>query len=94
MTKSELIRDVAAIANDNNIKATEKIVNAVFDTIKNGLIESGTVEVKNFGKFGVKDVKERKGRNPRTGEDIVIAAHKFPYFKSGKVLKDAVNGNG
>ena len=45
-----------------------------------------------FGTFEVKERAARKGRNPRTGDDIEIPASKNPVFKAGKALKDAVNG--
>ena len=92
MTKNQLINAVAETTGET-LKTAEKIISATLATIQSNLAAGESVEFVGFGKFGVKDVAERKGRNPRTGEDIVIPAHKFPYFKAGKVLKDAVNGN-
>ena len=92
MTKNQLINAVAETTGET-LKTTEKIINQTLATIQSKLAAGESVEFVGFGKFGVKDVAERNGRNPRTGEDIVIAAHKAPYFKAGKVLKDAVNGN-
>ena len=93
MTKNQLINTVAETTGET-LKTTEKIINQTLATIQSKLAAGESVEFVGFGKFGIKDVAERNGRNPRTGEDIVIAAHKFPYFKAGKVLKDAVNSNG
>lgn len=90
MNKKQLIQKIS----DEQLitdKTVQKIVDAVCQKIQSQLAAGETVELIGFGKFGVKDVEERKGRNPRTGEDITIPAHKFPYFRAGKFLKDAVN---
>lgn len=92
MTKNQFINAVAETTGET-LKTTEKIINQTLATIQSKLAAGETVEFVGFGKFGVKDVEERNGRNPRTGEDIVIPAHKFPYFRAGKVLKDVVNDN-
>ena len=59
----------------------------VIDTLANG----GQVTLTGFGVFSVKDRAARTGRNPKTGEEIQIAASKVPTFKAGKGLKEAVN---
>lgn len=92
MTKKQLIENVSEKTH-SKFESAEQLVNATFDAIKATLAKGEKVEIKNFGVFGVKDVAERNGHNPRTGEDIVIPAHKFPFFRAGKVLKNAVNGN-
>lgn len=90
MTKNLLIQAVSEKTGET-FKTAEKIINQTLATIQSKLAAGETVEFVGFGKFGVKDVAERNGKNPRTGEDIVIPAHKFPYFRAGKILKDAVN---
>ena len=92
MNKKELIQEVAT-ATGETIKATEKIINQTLTTIQSKLAAGEKVELKNFGLFGVKDVAERKGTNPRTGEEITIPAHKFPFFKASSILKKSVNNN-
>lgn len=90
MTKSELVANVAEKSGLDR-KQADKAVAAIFDTIKKALIEGDKVQVIGFGTFENRTRSARKGRNPRTGEEISIPASKLPSFKAGKGLKDAVN---
>ena len=90
MTRAELIVNVAEKANIER-KAAEKAVAATFETIKQALIEGDKVQILGFGTFEVRARAPRKGRNPRTGEEIEIKSSKLPSFKSGKSLKEACN---
>ncbi|MBR6012902.1 MAG: HU family DNA-binding protein [Selenomonadaceae bacterium] len=90
MTKAELIVNVAEKAGLNR-RESEKAVNAVFDTLKQALVEGDKVQIIGFGTFENRTRSARTGRNPRTGEPIEIAASKLPSFKAGKGLKEAVN---
>ena len=90
MTRAELILNVAGKA-DVDRKVVEKVVAATFETIKLALIEGDKVQVLGFGTFENRTRAPRKGRNPRTGEEIEIKASKLPSFKAGKTLKEAVN---
>ncbi len=90
MTKTSLIEAVAAKAEIKKVDA-EKAVNAVFAAIEDALVAGDKVQVTGFGSFEVKERPEHKGKNPKTGEEIVIAASKSPAFKAGKTLRDAVN---
>ena len=92
MTKSELIQEVSKLSGET-LKTTDSIINQTLDIIRSKLAVGETVDLKNFGKFFVKNVEERKGRNPRTGEDIIIHAHKSAHFRVGKMLKNAVDGD-
>lgn len=89
MTKAELIEKVAEKA-ELTKKATEEVVDALFSTVQESLIEGDKVVISGFGTFEVRERAGRTGRNPRTGEEILIPAQKAPAFKAGKVLKDAV----
>lgn len=91
MNKTELIAEVAQRANLNK-KEAEDAVTALLDTISDALAEEDRVQLVGFGSFEVKYRGERIGRNPRTKEEITIAASKIPSFKAGKALKDAVAG--
>ena len=91
MNKTELVAGVAEKAGLTK-KDAEKVVNALFDSVQQELVAGGKVQMIGFGTFEVKERAARKGRNPRTGEDIEIPASKNPVFKAGKALKDAVNG--
>lgn len=90
MNKVELTKSVAT-----RIGATQKdaavYVDAVIESIKDGMIEDGKVQVVGFGTFEVKERAEREGRNPATNQPMLIPATKVLKFKAGKALKDAVN---
>jgi len=90
VNKSELVANVADKSGLGK-KEAEKAVLAVFETIAGALKEGDKVQVIGFGTFEVKERAERKGRNPRTKEEITIPASKNPVFKAGKALKDSVN---
>ncbi|HET9123033.1 MAG TPA: HU family DNA-binding protein [Acidiferrobacteraceae bacterium] len=90
MNKSELIDKVAEEADLSKASAA-RAVEATLGNITAALREGDTVNLVGFGTFSVGARPERNGRNPRTGETIVIAASKNPRFKAGKALKDAVN---
>lgn len=90
MNKQELINRVAE---DCNLSKSEAAcaVDAVFSAVTDALREGDSVSMIGFGTFSVKRREARTGRNPRTGEQIQIAASNIPSFKAGKALKDAVN---
>jgi DNA-binding protein HU-beta len=90
MNKTELVE---AIANDCELskaaaqRALESAINHVIKTVTNG----DSVQLAGFGTFASGSRAARVGRNPRTGEDIKIAASKTVKFSAGKAFKDAVN---
>ena len=89
MNKTELIAAIAAKA-ELSKKDAEKALNAAIDSITAALVEGDKVQLVGFGSFETKTREARTGRNPRTGEDIQIAASRTPAFKAGKALKDKV----
>jgi DNA-binding protein HU-beta len=90
VNKAELIEAVAESA-DLSKAAASRALDAVIDSLTKALKDGDTVSLVGFGTFQVKERAARTGRNPRTGEEIKIAAAKVPGFKPGKALKDAVN---
>ena len=66
------------------------LVESVFEIIKSELEKGNPVMVSGFGKWKVKAKKERRGRNPKTGEDVTIAARKIVTFKASPVLKATI----
>lgn len=90
MNKNELVDSVATATELTKADAA-KAVDAVFDSITRSLKKGQEVRLVGFGTFLVRKRAASKGRNPRTGEEIKIAASKQPKFKAGKGLKDAVN---
>ena len=71
-------------------KDAEKAVNAFIDSIIQSLKKGEDINIPNFGSFKVKERAARKGRNPRTGEEINIPARNAVVFSVGKSLKEAV----
>lgn len=90
MNKAELIDAVAAAADIEKSTAT-RALQAALDNIAGALKKGDQVVLVGFGTFAVKERAARTGRNPKTGEEIKIAAAKVPGFKPGKALKDALN---
>ncbi len=90
MNKSELVTALAAKTALSR-KDAEKTINAFVDVASDSLAKGEKIQLIGFGTFLVKDRPARTARNPRTGEEITIAASKAPAFKAGKALKDKVN---
>ena len=88
MNKTDLIA-VASEQTGLSKKDTERVVNAALDAITAELSKGERVQLS--GIFEVRTRKERTGRNPRTNEEIQIAASSAPAFKAAKALKDAVS---
>lgn len=90
MTKTQIIEAMAA-KSELSKAACEKAYKAAFETIAEALAAGDKVQVAGFGTFEVRARGERQGRNPRTGETIVIAASKNVGFAAGKALKESLN---
>jgi integration host factor subunit beta len=92
MTKSELISRLAERNPHLFLRDLERIVDSFFTTISDALKDGHRVELRGFGAFSVKKRDARIGRNPRTGESVDIPAKSMPFFKTGKLLRDRLNG--
>jgi DNA-binding protein HU-beta len=90
VNKNELVDTVAEVSGLKKAEA-EKTVDAVFETIAGALRKGDEVRIVGFGTFTVSERAATEGRNPRTGEKMMIAASKQPKFRAGKGLKDALN---
>ena len=90
MNKTELIAAIAEQA-ELSKKDTEKALKALVDIVGEELKKGEKVQMVRFGTFEVSERPERMGRNPQTGDVMIIAASKTPKFKAGKALKDLVN---
>ncbi|WP_229665367.1 integration host factor subunit beta [Paracoccus acridae] len=92
MTRSELIELLA----DENPHLfhhdVERIIDTVFQEIIEAMARGNRVELRGFGAFSVKKRDARNGRNPRTGEAIDVDQKHVPFFKTGKLLRDRLNG--
>jgi len=91
MNKSELVAALAA-KTELSKKDSEAALNALVDVIGETIAKGEKVQLIGFGTFERKARPARTARNPRTGEEVKIAASKAPAFKAGKALKDKVNG--
>ncbi len=90
MNKTELIAAVAEKA-ELSKKDAEKAIKAFTDVVSEELVNGGKIQLVGFGTFEVAERGEREGRNPKTGETMMISASRTPKFKAGKALKDMVN---
>lgn len=91
-TKGNLINDVTKRTALKK-KDVTTVVDAVFDSIQDTLVAGDDVNIIGFGKFETRDRAERKGRNPQTGEEIMIPKTKTPGFKAGEPLKRAIKAS-
>ncbi len=89
MNKQGLIEWVHGKLGGTKVQA-EEIVDGLFDTIIATMKKGGEVSVAGFGIFSVKARAARMARNPKTGEQVKVAATKVPKFRAAKALKDAV----
>lgn len=92
MTKSELIANLAEQNPHLYQRDVERIVSTIFDEVTSALARGDRVELRGFGAFSVKERGSRVGRNPRTGEAVQVESKYIPYFKTGKQLRDKLNG--
>jgi integration host factor subunit beta len=92
MTKSQLIQTLASANPHLYLRDIEKIVNAIFDEITEALAAGDRVELRGFGTFSLRQRGARTGRNPRTGESVSVPEKALPFFKTGKELRDRLNG--
>ena len=92
MIRSELIQIIADENPHLYQRDVERIVNTVFSEITEALAKGDRVELRGFGAFSVKSRDARIGRNPRTGEEVKVESKAVPFFKTGKLLRDRLNG--
>ncbi len=92
MTKSELILRIAEMNPHLYQRDVERIVSTIFDEISSALAQGDRVELRGFGAFSVKKRGSRLGRNPRTGEAVAVSEKHIPFFKTGKELRERLNG--
>ena len=91
MTKKNIVRRIADELGRTAVE-TAPIVQKTLDAIINVLAEEGRIELRNFGVFEVKKRKARQGRNPRTGEKVMVGEKLTVTFKPGRVMKAGGDG--
>jgi integration host factor subunit alpha len=72
-------------------KEVAKIVETIFDLIKENLEKEDKIKISGFGNFVVRKKRARRGRNPQTGDDIEISSRRILTFKPSQVLRGALN---
>ncbi|AZV79389.1 integration host factor subunit beta [Sedimentitalea sp. CY04] len=92
MIRSELIQKIADENPHLYQRDVERIVNTVFEEVTGAMSRGDRVELRGFGAFSVKKRDSRVGRNPRTGETVQVDEKHVPFFKTGKLLRDRLNG--
>jgi len=89
MNKVALVEKLSEVMNSTKVEA-ERAVDCIFENIVATLKKSEEVSIAGFGKFSVKDKPARMARNPKTGEQVKVAAKRVPKFRPAKGLKDMV----
>ncbi|HSF92549.1 MAG TPA: integration host factor subunit beta [Paracoccaceae bacterium] len=92
MIKSELVQKIADENPHLYQRDVERIVGTIFDEIIDAMANGNRVELRGFGAFSVKKRDSRVGRNPRTGDSVEVEEKYVPFFKTGKQLRDRLNG--
>jgi integration host factor subunit alpha len=90
LTKADLVENIAEEGFTR--KNSAKIVETLLEHIKSTLESGEEILISGFGKFCVKEKKQRRGRNPATGEDLILDARKVVIFKCSPVLTGKING--
>ena len=90
MNKLELISALKAEANLSKSEAA-RVVQIFFDSMSDAMARGERVEIRGLCSFFVKEYKSYTGRNPKTGDKVLIKPKKLPFFKSGKELKERVD---
>ena len=91
MTKADLVTSICDEVGGFTKKEAAVITDIVFDAMKDALAQGDNLKLSGFGTFTVKAKKPRIGRNPRSGEEMMISARRVLSFKPSQILKRAVN---
>ena len=92
MTRSELVQKIADEYPHLMHRDVVKVVDNILEQITSAMSRGQRVELRGFGAFSVKHRDGRMGRNPQTGEPVSVQETHVPYFKTGKLLFDRLNG--
>ena len=92
MTKADIVERIYEKVGFSKKEATE-VVESIFELVKVRLERGEKVKISGFGNFVVNEKRPRKGRNPQTGDEIVISGRRVLTFKASQVLKKTMNGD-
>jgi integration host factor subunit beta len=93
VTKSELIAALAARYSQLTARDTDYAVKTVLDAMTKALAEGQRIEIRGFGSFSLSERAPRVGRNPKSGERVMVPGKQVPHFKAGKELRERVDLN-
>ncbi len=88
MTRAEIVDEISQDINHINKKDMDELLVLLLSTIQEKIVDGETVYLRGFGTFGSKIRKERKARNMKTNETILVPEHRVPYFQPGRELKE------
>jgi len=91
MTRSDLVVQLAERFGQLTHRDTEFAVKTILDAMAAALAKGHRIEIRGFGSFSINRRPPRVGRNPRSGEQVVISEKLVPHFKPGKALREAVD---
>jgi integration host factor subunit beta len=91
VTKSELIAILAARYPQLAVRDTDLAVKTVLDAMIQALAEGQRIEIRGFGSFSLSERAPRVGRNPKSGEQVLVPGKQVPHFKAGKELRERVD---
>ena len=91
MTKSELIAALAARYPQLAARDTDYAVKTVLDAMTRALAAGQRIEIRGFGSFSLSRRSPRIGRNPKSGEQVLVPGKQVPHFKAGKELRERVD---
>jgi integration host factor subunit alpha len=91
MTKADIVHAVYTRLGGFSKKESADLVDLVFETMKETLGRGEKIKISGFGNFVLRDKRQRQGRNPQTGEPIVITERRVLNFKASQLLKQALN---
>jgi integration host factor subunit beta len=93
VTKSELIAILAARYPQLAVRDTDLAVKTVLDAMTQALAEGQRIEIRGFGSFSLSERAPRVGRNPKSGEQVMVPGKQVPHFKAGKELRERVDAD-
>jgi len=91
LTKGKIIESIRLETGFTKIKSVQ-IIETLLEIMKKSLVSGDEVLISGFGKFHVNSKRKRRGRNPATGEDMMLDARKVVAFKWSNVLRNKING--
>ena len=91
MTRSDLIESLAARNPSLSQQDAEEAVKTILEAMSQGLAQGQRIEIRGFGSFSLSHRPPRVGRNPKTGERVMVPAKHVPHFKAGKEMRERVD---